>query len=386
MRPGSRSGGPIVSPDAGDEPAGAVAGAAAEASRVAAALTGRRVVLDCRWLGVSGTGTGRVTELLLDDLRRSPPPGEWVLWGRPERLRPLLFGGAVVAPSTVDPRAWRGQREIARVPVGDVVVYVNGARPLRPGRSVTVIHDTISVRHGGNAATRLAKRLFLIAAARLSTEVITDSAFSRACIERDLGVPPDRITVVSFPQDPHRAAAIARLRASRGQVERLLFVGRFAAHKNLERLCLAFDASRFAARGGTLWLVGGWEGEARAIEDWVRRHGIGGIELRGRCSDAELDELMATSRALVLPSLEEGYGLPAFEAAACGLPVAASRTGAMTDLPPEAAVLFDPLAQDEMTRAIDEATARPARAPITESEPLLGRLVLRAVTRALSRP
>ena len=53
-----------------------------------------RIVLDCRWLGLGGAG--RVTELLLRELQASPPPGEWVLWGEPDRLAPFDFPGAAV--------------------------------------------------------------------------------------------------------------------------------------------------------------------------------------------------------------------------------------------------------------------------------------------------
>lgn len=348
------------------------------------ALRGKRIVLDCRWLGLGGAG--RVTELVLADFRGSPPPGDWTLWGKPERLRQVLFDGAHVQPAIANPRVWRGQRDVGRVPSADVVVYMHQLRPLRPGTSVTVIHDTIGLRHGGTRATRFAKRLFLLAVARLSSHVITDSAVSAARIMSDLHVPESRITVVRFPQDPERARDRAGLRESLGQEDRLLYLGRFAPHKNLGRLCLAFRASRFSARGGTLWLVGGWEGETERMREWLRTHRIAGVEVRPTCSELEVDRLLATSRALVLPSLEEGFGLPAFEAAACGLPVAASRTGGMVELPPEAAVLFDPLDLDEMTIAIDEATTRPARAASTERDRVVGKLVVEAVAQALVAP
>ena len=67
---------------------------------------------------------------------------------------------------------------------------------------------------------------------------------------------------------------------------------------------------------------------------------------------------MVTSTVLVMPSLVEGYGLPAFEAASIGLPVAVSRTGAMGDLPGEVAEFLDPVDESSIARAIDRAAAR----------------------------
>ena len=353
----------------------------------AARLDAAHVVLDCRWLALR-IGAARVIELLLADFRASPPPGRWTLWGPRETLELAAFPGAEIEPSHRDPRSWAGQRELLRVPKGDVAVYMHQIRPLCPGLSVTVIHDTISLRHGGGRAARLAKRLLFTGTARLSTQILTDSEFAKACIVRDLGVPAERIAVMRFPVDAERSAAVARQREARGQVDRLLYIGRFLPHKNLDRLCAAFQGSRFAKRGGTLVLAGGWDGEVDALAERLAWRGIEeGIELRPACPQDELDRLMATSRALVLPSLEEGYGLPAFEAAATGLPVAASRTGATTNLPPERAVLFDPTDVEAMRAAIDEATSRPPRPPMPaapDTRTAFRDVVLGAIERALA--
>jgi glycosyltransferase involved in cell wall biosynthesis len=339
------------------------------------ALEGRRIVLDCRWLGLGGAG--RVTELLLRELQASPPPGDWVLWGPPTRLAPFAFPRAAVVAGD-RPLRLGGQRDLARVPRGDVTVYLHQIRPLRPGRSVTVIHDTIPLRHGGTRASRFAKRMFFRATARLSTHVLTDSKLSRERIVHDLGVPPERISVMTFPQDMERARRVAGLRATLGQEDRLLYVGRFAPHKNLARLGRAFATTRFAREGGTLLLVGGSDDEAERLQ----ARSLPGVEARGECSEEELDRLLATSRALVLGSLEEGFGLPAFEAVASGLPVAVSRTGALTGLPPERASFFDPLDETGMAAAIDVATAREASAPV-ELDGHLAEVVLDALARVL---
>lgn len=348
------------------------------------ALSGARVVLDCRWLA-HRVGAARVIELLLAELREAPPPGAWTLWGPPERLQQLRFHGAAVAPARRDPRMWAGQRDLLAVPPADVTVYTHQIRPLRPGASVTVVHDTISLRYGAGRAARLAKRQLFRAATRLSTEVLTASEFSRACIVRDLGVPPDRISIMRFPVDTERIAAIAQARTSLPQEERLLYVGRFIPHKNLHRLCLAFAESAFARRGGRLVLVGGWDGEVDAMRAWLASIRITGIEARPACSEEELDRFLATSRALVLPSLEEGYGLPAFEAAASGLPVAASRTGALTSLPPERAVLFDPRDAAAIAAAIDDATSRPPTGFHPIAQPALREVVIASTARALEQ-
>jgi glycosyltransferase involved in cell wall biosynthesis len=349
--------------------------------RTSQSLSDRTIVLDCRWLGLGGAG--RVTELLLREFRSSPPPGRWLLWGRRDRIEPLRFAGASICAIDADPRSLMGQRSIVAIPDGDVVVYMHQIRPLRRGPSVTVIHDTIPLRHGGSRATRALKRLFLTRAAQLSSHVLTDSEQSRHSIHRDLSVPTERITVMRFPVDIERAEEIWRRRQSAEQNNVLLYLGRFDRHKNLPRLCEAFGRSEFAAEGGRLLLVGGWDGEVERLRRWIRETGLEATETRGTCSEHELDQLLASSKALIMPSLEEGYGLPAFEAAASGLPVAVTRTGAMVELPDAVAVHFDAEDVVAMAQAIDEVTSRNAREPTQLVPPLLGQAVLRAVGTAL---
>jgi glycosyltransferase involved in cell wall biosynthesis len=327
-----------------------------------------------------------VTELLLRELRAEPPPGRWTCWGSPERLEPLRFDGAALEPSARSPLALRGQAELAGVPGGDVVVYLHQIRPLRRGRSVTVIYDTIPLRHGGTAASRAAKRAFLRAVARRSTRVVTTSESSRARIHEDLGVPLEAITVVRLPVDLERASAVARLREYTPQEDVLLYVGRFAPHKNLPRLAAAFGESAFARNGGRLLLVGGWPEEVAPLQRLMADMGLHGVEVVGTCTEHELDHLLATSRALIAPALEEGYGLPAYEAAASGLPVAASRTGAMAELAGERVVHFDPTQTEAIARAIDEVTSRGPGEPYDASASTLRAGVLDAVAAALREP
>ena len=346
-------------------------------------LADKRIVVDCRWLGLGGAG--RVTELLLRRFQQETPPGSWKLWGSRSRLEPLLFAGARIEADSRDPRSWFGQRTLTSIPSGDIVLYMHQIRPLRPGRSVTVIHDTIPLRYGGRLPVRRAKQAFFLAVSRLSTFILTDSEFSKRCIVRDLTVSPGKISVMRFPVDTGRAARVAALRDSLEQEDALLYVGRFDTHKNLERLCMAFAASAFASQGGRLLLVGGTGEEIVRFRTWLADAGVEGVDPQLACSETELDRLLASSRALVLSSFEEGYGLPAFEAVACGLPVAASSTGAIPELLGDAVRLFDPHDQAEMVRAIDEVVqAPPARArDLPESN--LHTQVLASLARALAR-
>jgi alpha-1,3-rhamnosyl/mannosyltransferase len=92
----------------------------------------------------------------------------------------------------------------------------------------------------------------------------------------------------------------------------------------------------------------------------------------GYVSDAPRRALFADARALVLPSLDEGFGLPVLEAMACGLPVVVSPVGPLPELVGDAG-LVAPLGDVDAWTAALEACLDDARA---------GALGARGTTRA----
>ena len=82
------------------------------------------------------------------------------------------------------------------------------------------------------------------------------------------------------------------------------------------------------------------------------------VVFAGYVPDHLLAALYSAARMLVLPSLDEGFGLPAAEAMACGTPVAASSAGALPEVVGEAGVFFDPLNEDMMASAIERLLTR----------------------------
>jgi glycosyltransferase involved in cell wall biosynthesis len=332
-------------------------------------LEGKSILLDCRWLGLGGAG--RATELLLRGLRELRPPGRWTLWG-PEPVGALAWDGAAHERSNGTPKSWAGQRAL-RLPEHDVAVYLHQIRPLRPGRSVTLIHDTIPLRHGSN---RLVKRLYLRAVARLSTRILTVSEHSRRSIEDDLAVPPETISVVTYPVDAEQAVRVRRLREELPAQDTALYVGSFSPHKNLGRLIHAFAETRFRAEGGKLRLVGG---DARELPTT-----LAGVEVEGPCSQERLEQLYATSRLLVQPSLEEGFGLPAWEAMCCGLSVCASDSGSLPEVTKGLVRTFSPTSIAELTAAIDAVAEEGAdvSAEVAAGTPTLAEFAQRFVDEA----
>ena len=312
------------------------------------------VALDCRWLSFSGAG--RVTESLLRGLQVVAPPHRWVLWGPPE-VAGHLWPGAEHALDTTDPRRLNGQRSWFAIPSANLVVFLHQQRPLRHVPALTMVLDTTPLRYNRNRADAWAKRRFLRRVGSASEGILTISDFSSRSIEADLGIRADRIAKVGLPADRQLAERILALRARSAPEEVALYVGLFLPHKNLPRLIEAFGRTAFRRRGGRLLLVGGKDGAEplrRSLDGDQRSY----VTIRPSCTQPELESLYATSRFLIQPSLEEGFGLPVQEALAAGLAACVSSGGALPEVTRGFAEHFDPTSVEAMAAAIDLTAGR----------------------------
>jgi glycosyltransferase involved in cell wall biosynthesis len=159
---------------------------------------------------------------------------------------------------------------------------------------------------------------------------------------RDVGVPIERITLLPHgvdterfrPADPGERAA---LRSRLGLPDGILAVysGRLLRGKGLETLLEALAQVAREVPRLVLVLVGSGEGQALSIEDELRLRSsesrlAGRVVFTGRVGHVE--DVLRASDLFAFPSVFEALGIALVEAAACGLPAVASRTGGIVDV------------------------------------------------------
>ncbi|WP_230685102.1 glycosyltransferase family 1 protein [Cellulomonas sp. JZ18] len=139
----------------------------------------------------------------------------------------------------------------------------------------------------------------------------------------------------------------------------VLFVGALGPRKNLPRLLAAFRAAQVA---GLSLVLAGPAGRGAPPDD------VPHVVPTGWLEDRELHDLVAGARALALPSLDEGFGLPVLEALAAGRPVLAADVPALREVAGGHAVLADPRDVDALAQGLlnvlaapDDEAARSAR-------------------------
>src|SRR6202042_1501149 len=232
---------------------------------------------------------------------------------------------------------------------------------------VTSIHHPISVDRrielaAATGLARLSKRRWYgfvrmqRRVARRVGPVLTGSESSRDDICRDFRVPPENVHVIPLgvdtrlfhPRPEPRVAGRILAAASadspvKGIATLLRAVGKLATERDVHLIVVGKPAA-----GGPTERLGA-------------ELGLGG---RGRVgtgiSDDELAGLAASAEIAVVPSLYEGFSLPAVEHMASGTPLVASRTGALPEVTGDAAVLVSPSDAEELTVALRRLHDSPA--------------------------
>jgi glycosyltransferase involved in cell wall biosynthesis len=196
--------------------------------------------------------------------------------------------------------------------------------------------------------------------ARQIPDLLTVSSSSAADIVTDFGVTPDQLHVVplgvntdlfrpgSQPRQPGRIIAIASADTPLKGVGTLLrAVATLRSRRDVELRLVA----KVEANGPTHKLIA-----ELGISDIV--HITSGL------SDAELARLFASAEVACIPSLYEGFSLPAVEAMASGTPIVASRVGALPEVlgtDGACAELVPAADVDELTRALGELLDSPEK-------------------------
>src|SRR5580693_1537625 len=224
---------------------------------------------------------------------------------------------------------------------------------------VTSIHHPISVDRrielkaakGFSRLTKWRWYSFVGMQARVARRVgpiMTGSESSKADILRDFKVPPDNIRVVPLgvdtrlfhprpaPRVPGRIVAVASADSPVKGVATLL---RAYAKLITDREAELILVSKLTPDGPT----------AKLLSDLALD---GKVKFVSGISDDELAELLASAEVAVVPSLYEGFSLPAVEHMASGTPLVASRTGALPEVTADAALLVTPGDPEELAAAL----------------------------------
>jgi glycosyltransferase involved in cell wall biosynthesis len=236
--------------------------------------------------------------------------------------------------------------------------------PSRDAAQIVTIHDLNFLSHPEytRAEVRRDYPALARAHARRADAILTPSAFTAAEIARRFGVGRDRIAVCppGAPEWTPRGAA--------PKDSYILFFGTLEPRKNVSGLLDAYEqlvaaSGRSRAEVPELVLAGKATASARPWLDRIAKAPLADrVRHIGYIDPANRQSLYAGARMLVMPSFDEGFGLPVLEAMTIGVPVVAARRGSLPEVLGDAGPLVDPEAPAEIAGAIDRVLSDPAYA------------------------
>lgn len=229
--------------------------------------------------------------------------------------------------------------------------------PGKRAKHVVTIHDLFFLKHPDLTQAEIRRDYVPLVRdhVKRADGVICVSEHTASEARVVLGVPQAKIAVIPNGVDPayrepiseeEVSAVLSRRKLPRGA---LLYVGSDEKRKNLVNLAIAYmGMGRGRYRVPPLILIG-------PGSHWAQGGTISGPQIlaTGYMETREIRAVMAASAALVLPSLEEGFGLPVAEAMAAGLPVVCSKGSALEEVAGGAATLVNPMDAASIARGME---------------------------------
>jgi len=287
------------------------------------------ICADQRWIG--DHGIGRFARHVLAGLD----------------YRPVRLTSHPAAPFDT----WRLARALDKLTRDDLFFSPGYNTPLYcKSPFVFTIHDLshIFCPENSSLAIRLYYATIMKQACHRAAKILTVSEFTRSQIVEWSGVLPEKVVDVGCGVD-------AAYRPE-GDLYGLPFpyvlcVSNRKRHKNEFRVVEAFAKAAIDPRMHLVFTGEPIEDLLRLIEHLQVRERI---DFAGLVPESKLPALYRGARALIFPSLYEGFALPVVEAMACGTPVVTSNVSAMPEIAGDATLLVDPSSVQQIVDAIQQ--------------------------------
>ncbi len=308
-----------------------------------------RFVIDARYVRTGPSGIGIYVAALIARLPALAPEARFRLWTHPDNPDPVMASNvsSLVVSATADGlRTLFRPASLDELAPDDVVHFPFSllGRGL-PCPSVVTIHDLMWLEHPEKVDARplmrrLRARYYRLGMRTALADATRLIAVSEATADRIRAVAPEsaaRVRVIHNAAGPAFAAAVD-LRASQARAAQLLgsdapyylVVGKNEPYKAHQ---LVLEAFAREARPEELLVLVQRTRRGAGLDLLAQRLGIAArVRWLPTLSELELVTVLQAARALLQPSLVEGFGIPVLEAMASGCPVIASDTPALVEV------------------------------------------------------
>ena len=346
-----------------------------------------RIGIDARFYGPEGTGLGRYTQKLLENLEKIDKKNDYVVFLRKSNFN-LYNPKAKNFRKVLADIGWYSLAEQFKlIPIInreklDLVHFCHFNVPIFYNKPyVVTIHDLIKHKFGKSSSTTRFLPIFYLKhffykfvithAAKSAVKIIVPSNFTKNEIMEVLKVPSGKIEVTyeaggeEFKKSQGDSPSISlRTRESKEKslLEKykikkpfIIYVGNVYEHKNIPRLLQALkilnskkpDLNLVVATARNVFYD-------RLIYAVVKEGVENNVVMPGFIPTLDLAIIYTQAEAYVFPSLAEGFGIPPLDAMKSGLPVAASNISSIPEILGEAAIYFNPLDPNDIAAKINK--------------------------------
>lgn len=222
--------------------------------------------------------------------------------------------------------------------------------PILVRNQALTIHDLSPLEHPEWFAKSYSAwyRLFLPILARRVHVIFTPSDHVKQKVTERFGV--GNVIVAHGGVDTSIFHPKVKQSANEFPKKYILFVGSIQPRKNLEGLMRAWHPVKDKFKDTWLVVVGAAGSVFRSVKFFAEER----IRFLNYVSENELPALYANAELFVLPSFDEGFGLPALEAMACGTPVIVSNGGALPEVVGDAGLIFSLDKPDTLAESMEK--------------------------------
>lgn len=323
-----------------------------------------RIIIDARMIGESGVG--RYIKNLIEQLQIIDNKNDYFILLRKKDYEDLTFKKNFT--KILADFRWYSFSEQLKLPglldaiKPDLVHFPHFNVPVfYKGNFVVTVHDLIHQHFSMQRVTthgpifykikRLGYKKVFETALKKSKKILVPSNFVKKQLIDDWKIIENKITVTYEAVDDSLLLIEKKKETEKNNESYIFYVGNAHPHKNVEGLIKAFLRLKEKYADLKLILAGYdhyfWQRIKKQFQDKD-------IIYKGFVSDEELVVLFKNAKAFVMPSFEEGFGIPVLEAFSSSCPVVSSNAGSLPEIGKDACLYFDPHNSDDMTEKISQ--------------------------------
>lgn len=322
-----------------------------------------KILIDCRFWGITHTGLGRYTQNLVENLLAIDKNNQYFLVGSRIFLNNCLEKtkkNVTIVPTNIKPYSIKEQflfPKLLRKIQPDLIHFPHFNCPLNcPYPFVVTVHDLIKHTSKGLLTTTRSPWAYYIKylgyktvfqhAVMHAQQIIVPSNFTKEELIKYYPKVKEKISVVYEGFDPN-------IRKNKGMkfnlfssMPYLIYIGNAYPHKNLKRLMLALKMAnaRLGNKKINLIIITSRNIFLERLKKEIHDLNMGKeVILINQITDSQLAFYLQKALAFINPSLMEGFGLPGLEAMVNNCPVVCSNIGVFREIYDQAALFFNPL-------------------------------------------